>query len=159
LRRAEEHYNETLLTLQKKKEQHKAFHREINDLKSHPGVQSTAKQTSTFKKKSSSTSHGSSINQFTHRSLSHQSTPIGKHVGYFELDGDSSEEPTTSDDEDKIGNVSTTHPNFSNPSPFKESSLNSSVLPSNDSGNDPSIKGSQDDPVKDEPKDTGLKSD
>ncbi len=111
------------------------------------------------KRAPSSTSHGSSINPFTHRSSSRQSTPIGKRVGYFELDGDSSEEPTTSDDEDKIGNVSTTHPNFSNPSPFKESSLNSSVLPSNDSGNDPSIKGSQDDPVKDEPKDTGLKSD
>ena len=65
LRRVEEHYNETLLTLQKKKEQDKTFHREINDLKSRPGVQNTAKQTSTFKKKSS-IQH---ISWFLHQSI------------------------------------------------------------------------------------------
>jgi hypothetical protein len=109
LRRAEEHYNETLLTLQKK-EQDKMLRREINALKSRPGVQNTAKQTSAFKKKGPSTSRGSSVNPFTRRSSSRQSTPIGKRPGYFELDGDSSEEPATSEDEDKIDNVSTTHP-------------------------------------------------
>jgi hypothetical protein len=142
LRHAEEHYNETLLTLQKKKEQDKMLHRE----KSRPGVQNIAKQISAFKKKGPSTSHGSSVNPFTRRSSFRQSTPIGKRPGYFELNGDSSEEPTTSEDEDKIDNVSTTHPT-------------SNILSNNNSDNDSFIKESQDNPVKDEPKNTDLKSD
>lgn len=159
LRRAEEHYNETLLVLQKKKEQDKAIRREINDLKSRPGVQNTAKQTCAFKKNSSGTSHQSSVNPFHHRSSSRQPTPIGKRPsGYFQLDSDSSEEPATSDDEGKTGNETTTNFNPDDSPPFKKTTSNFDSFSNNDSGNDPSIDESQDDPVKNESKNIDLKS-